>query len=347
MKKVFFAVPILVVVAFLVAVYVGSQPKQASSAPSNVIFSVKTDRPPILDGQPEASWDKASPVTLTVSDGANAGNHEVTLRSIYTGDSVYFLAQWTDPTESLRRMPWQEQADGSWKKLTTSTTHQENKFYEDKFAMIWNINNSIAGFNQEGCMITCHAGEKPANSGFGSKYTANAGEIGDIWHWKSVRTNPVGQVDDQYVDSMRFDKKKAPGAGRHSDPKTGGGYNNNETKDKKLPAFGLEGNEPAPPYWILDSEKVAFAGGSYKGGDEVPGIVVSPLKGDRGDISGKGTYKDGKWVLEWGRKLNTGSKYDVQFNDLTKGYFFGVAVFDNAQVDHSWSEDAYELRFSK
>jgi hypothetical protein len=30
-------------------------------------------------------------------------------------------------------MPWQKQADGTWKQLATSTTHQENTYYEDKF----------------------------------------------------------------------------------------------------------------------------------------------------------------------------------------------------------------------
>ncbi len=38
------------------------------------------------------------------------------------------------------------------------------------------------------------------------------------WHWKSVRTGSVGQVDDQYVDGTRYDKDKAPEAGHKSDP---------------------------------------------------------------------------------------------------------------------------------
>ena len=78
---------------------------------------------------------------------------------------------------SLRRTPWQKQPDNSWKKLSTSTTHQENTNYEDKLAFIWNINDSIAGFDKQGCMIACHVGEQPANSGFGSKYTAKVSLI--------------------------------------------------------------------------------------------------------------------------------------------------------------------------
>jgi hypothetical protein len=319
----------------------------APSLPPNAVLSVKVDSAPVLDGQPEALWNKATAITIQVSGGANYGSTQVTLKSIYTSDNVYFLAEWADPTESLYRMPWEKQSDGSWNKLTTSDTHQENTNYEDKFAFIWNINDSISGFNEQGCMVTCHAGETPANSGFGSKYTANPGEIGDIWHWKGVRTNPVGQSDDQYLDSSRYDPEKAPGAGRHSDPKDGGGYKNNQTEDGTLPAFGLIDNKPAPPYWILDSEKVTFDDAAYQSGDVVPGIVISPITGDRGDISAKGIYKDGKWIVEFGRRLNTGSEYDVQYANLSKSYFFSVATFDNAQVNHAWSNGVYELRFAR
>ena len=107
----------------------------------------------------------------------------------------------------------------------------ENLYYEDKLALIWNVANSIRNFNQLGCMTSCHAGEpgKP----YGNKYTMSAGELGDIWHMKSVRTGPVGQVDDQYLDNTRFDKEIAPGAGRKSDPKTGGGYTNIELVNGK------------------------------------------------------------------------------------------------------------------
>jgi len=353
MKRKVFVMAVLVAVVLVVSACATQTPAPAPapvpapSLPPNVVLSVKTDNAPVLDGKPDAIWDSANSITIPVSGGANSGSTEVTLKSLYTGDSVYFLAQWADPTESLYRMPWQKQADGSWVHLTTSTTHQENTNYEDKLAFIWNINDSITGFNEQGCMVTCHAGEKPANSGFGSKYTATSGEIGDIWHWKAVRTNPVGQADDQYVDSMRYDKEKASGAGRHSDPKDSGGYKSNETEDKTLPAFGLIDNKPAPVYWILDNEKVDFSDANYKAGDEVPGIVISPITGDRGNISAKGIYKDGTWTVELGRKLNTDSQYDVQYTDLTKNYFFGIAVFDNAQVDHSWGNGAYELRFDR
>ena len=57
---------------------------------------------------------------------------------------------------------------------------------------------------------------------FGNKYTPSANERLDMWHWKGVRTGSVGQVDDQFVDNTKYDKEKAPEAGRKSDPNTGG-----------------------------------------------------------------------------------------------------------------------------
>jgi len=295
------------------------------------LTSVRVSEAPKLDGQVDSVWASVEELAVPVAGGANTSSATVKLKSVHIADSIYFLVQWADPTQSLRRSPWQKQADGTWKKLSGGPSGDATDFYEDKFAFLWNINDSIAGFNEVGCMATCHLGEgKP----FGNKYTNKEGEKGDIWHWKSVRTGPVEQVDDQYLDSTRYDKDKSPEAGRKSDPKTGGGYANNDNNDRTGPAF----TSPTQPgaYWILDSEKQPF-NDTYNAGDEIAGIIVAPFVGDRGDISGKGVYANGMWTLELGRKWDTGSDFDVQFTDTKKPYYFGVAVFDNAQVRHSFS----------
>ena len=41
----------------------------------------------------------------------------------------------------------------------------------------------------------------------------------------------------------------------------------------------------------------------------------------------------------------TGSKFDVNFNDLTKAYGFGIAFFDNAQVRHAYIQEPLLLKF--
>jgi hypothetical protein len=314
---------------------------------ANVLTAKKVVKPPVLDGKIDAVWKEAKAVKIPVTGGANLpnGSTEVTLKAVYTDTDVFFLAQWRDKTQSYQRAPWKKQADGSWVKLKDPNDKggDSNQYYEDKFAMIWNIN--VAGFEAAGCMVACHAGEP--GKAYGNKYANNPDELADIWHWKSVRTGPVGQVDDQYLDSTRYDKDKSPEAGRKSDPRTGGGYADNFSDDKKLPKFGAKGNKPAPPYWILDQEKEPFDDGKYKPGNEVAGILVAPFAGDRGDISAKAVWSKGIWTLELSRKLTTGGKFDVQFNDLSKQYAFGAAVFDNAQVRHAFATVPYKLSFAK
>jgi hypothetical protein len=46
------------------------------------------------------------------------------------------------------------------------------------------------------------------------------------------------------------------------------------------------------------------------------------------------------------RKLVTGSKFDVQFDNLKATYPFGIAAFDNAQVRHAYQVGALKLKFA-
>ena len=317
---------------------------QPEAQQKNILISKKVAAAPPMEPMMGDAWKDGAPLAFKVVGGKNlpGGTTDVTMRSVYTEDMVYFLVEYKDPTDSVRREPWQKQADGSWKQLKDPNDKggDNNLYYEDKLAILWAINSPA--FEQKGCLSACHTGEgKP----YGNKYTGNPGELLDIWHWKGVRTGPVGQVDDQYADNTKYDKDKAPEAGRKSDPNTGGGYKNNVSDDKKGPKFALAGNKPAPPYWIVDAEKEPFDDSKYKAGDEVPGIIVAPFTGDRGDIAAKHIWKDGVRTIVMARKLVTNSEFDVQFNDMKKDYAFGVAVFDNAQVRHAYTAGVLKLKF--
>jgi len=331
-------IPALLLVAGMVLGLLVGQPEAQQK---NVLVAKKVAAGPTLDGTMKDAWKDAQPLTVKALGGKNlpGGSTEVTIRSVYTDDMVYFLVQYKDPTDSIQREPWQKQADGSWKQLKDPNDKggDNNQYYEDKLAMIWNI--SSPAFEQKGCLSACHTGEgKP----FGNKYTASAGERLDMWHWKGVRTGSIGQVDDQYVDGTKYDKEKAPEAGRKSDPNTGGGYKANVSEDKKGPKFALPGNKPAPPYWIVDAEKEPFDDSKYKAGDEVPSIIVAPFTGDRGGIAAKAVWKDGVRTTEIARKRVTNSEFDVQFEGK-KEYAFGIAVFDNAQVRHAYTPGVLKM----
>jgi hypothetical protein len=100
-------------------------------------------------------------------------------------------------------------------------------------------------------------------------------------------------------------------------------------------------------YYIVEEDKVAFDDGKFVAGDEVASIVVSKFTGDRGDIATAISWKDGVWTAVIERKLTTGGKTDVQFNNLDDSYGFGLALFDNAQVRHAFHMGSLQLKFAK
>ena len=326
--------------------------KDEAAAP-NMLVAAKVAAPPTLDGNPnDPAWASAKALTVKLADGANfaggKGETTATLKAVYSGDMVYFLIQYNDPTESMRRGPFQKQADGSWKKLKDPADKggDDNVYYEDKWAMIWNIGNSIAAFDKKGCMAACHEGESPKP--YGNKYTSKEGEMGDMWHMKGMRTAPLGKVDDQYLDHTRFDEKASPNAGRKSDP--GGpeyaAFNLVNGKPEFMNKDGKAANAGGT-FYIIEGNQVAFDDSRFKAGDEVASYKIFPLKGDRADINVANRWSNGMWTSEVSRKLTTGSKLDVQFSDLNAKYGFGFAAFDNAQVRHAYHFDPLYLSFGK
>jgi hypothetical protein len=317
-----------------------------------VLSAVKATQAPSLSAlAADPAWAKAPELKVKLNGGKNLadGSTVASLKAVYTSDTVYFLLNYADPTQSVRRSPYIKQADGSWTKLKDPDDKggDNNKYYEDKFAFIWNINDSIKGFKKQGCFALCHENEAPKP--YGNKYTESEGEIGDVWHMKSIRGGYIGQTDDQYVDHTRFDKDKSPEAGRKSDPKAGGGYADVKLVNGK-PEFMSKDAKPANKggtYYVRAEDKVAFDDSKFVAGDEVASIVVEKFTGDRGDIATTLGYKDGAYTAVLSRKLLTGGKTDVQFTDLGADYQFGVAVFDNAQVRHAVHKNPITLKFVK
>ncbi len=315
------------------------------------LTAVAAETAPTLDGvADDAAWAVAPAVEIQFRKGANFGGSGKTtgsMRASRVGDQLYLLLEYQDPTHSQRRSPYVKQADGSWQKLADPDDKggDNNRFYEDKAALIWPIGNSIADFTEDGCFTACHDDEPPKP--YGNKYTETEGELGDIWHVKTVRTGPVGQVDDQWLDHTRFAADTAKGAGRHSDAKTAGGYTDIALVDGKPEFMASDGKaaNKGGTYWLMANDKVAFDDSRFEPGDEVASIMVAPFEGDRGDIAAGMAWKDGVWTMEMRRKLVTGSDTDVQFDDLSASYPVGVSVFDNAQVRHAFVRKPLTLVF--
>ena len=331
----------------------------AAQAPAvEGLVSVKAAAPVAVDGTIEAAWEQAPALKLTLDKAPYKPDSypgitqtEITLRSVYDAENIYFVLQYKDPTKSLQRFPWVKQEDGTWKQLKKlDSTGHDNTYYEDKFAILWDINTK--GFAKLGCAVVCHmsVGGKTngvADTSPGRKYTNRPGDTVDMWHWKGVRSDPAGQIDDQFINDN--DPKGDPKEwGRQGDAKTGGGNSDNINAAKTAPAFMNPDPKDANRYWIQDDKKVPFVD-TFKAGDEVAGMIVKPFAGSRGDVICASKWADGAWTIEFKRKLvTTGEKaaeQDVQFSDLGKAYAFGVAIFDNTQINHLYHGGAPKLTF--
>lgn len=336
----------------------GCQSVNNKAASDSLVAVYTSAAPDLAAGAADPVWAKAKPLSAELTGGVNfgaapgkKGETVVTLKAAYTADMLYMLIQYKDPTNSVRRGPFQKQADGSWKKLKDPADKggDDNMYYEDKWAVLWPTNAATAKqFDKEGCAMSCHEGEtKP----YGNKYTNLPGQLLDMWHMKGQRTGPLGFVDDQYTDDTRYDAKTAPNAGRKGDPGPTGGEYSNVPLVNGVPQFmgrDAKATNAGGTHYIKRGDEVAFDNSKFKAGDEVASIIINPLTGtDRGDVRVANTYANGMHTSVISRKLVTGSKFDVQFSDLAARYGFGFAAFDNAQVRHVTSDDPMYLVFGK
>jgi len=331
-------------------------------AAENNLSSFKTASTVVIDGIAEPLWDSAQPLQVKVAKQPYLADNyqgiqetDVTIKSLYDNQYVYFLVQYADPTKSIQRFPWQKQKDGQWKQLKDKDqVGHSNIYYEDKFAFLWEIN--APGFAKKGCDIACHlpnddgkiAGIDQKGMTAGRKYTRRAGETIDMWHWKSVRMNPVGVIDDQFIDDVK-DPQVNANWGRHGDAKKSGGYVDNINQDKSAPAFMNRSQDGLNDFTITPSQKTAFVD-SFKTGDLIPAIVSEPFTGSRGDIWARGVWNNGIWTIEIKRPLITTGELaelqDVQFSDLKKTYYFGISVFDNSQINHLYHDGSLSFTFN-
>jgi hypothetical protein len=322
-------------------------------APNTLVAGKAVAAPDLNAGASDPVWAQARPLSVALTGGTNFANGKgettATLKAAYYGDTLYMLVQYNDPTNSARRGPYQKQADGSWKKLVDPQNKggDDNVYYEDKWAFLWPVNNSVKGFDTKGCAIACHIGEgKP----YGNKYTRNVGEVLDMWHMKGQRSAPFGLVDDQFTDHTRYDAKTAPNAGRKGDPGNPDGDYTNIALVNGKPAFMHREGKAANAggtYYIKAGDEVPFDDSRFKPGDEVASYIAHRLQGDRGDIRVSAKWNNGVHTSVVARKLVTGSKFDVQFDNLAGRYLFGFAAFDNAQVQHATGDEALALVFGK
>ncbi len=128
------------------------------------ILAKKADDPPVIDGVgDDSAWKGAGGVTTH----DKVANLYVTLKAVYTDDSVFFLVVFPDPDESRIHKAWKWDA--------ASESYKIGPEREDSFVLKWNMGS-------ERTDLSLHADDL---------YTA------DIWFWKACRTDPMGFADDK------------------------------------------------------------------------------------------------------------------------------------------------------
>ncbi len=357
------------------------------------LLSVKATIAPTIDGTVDAMWENSPILEFSTAVPEVTGDvfrgytgniiPSVKMRSAYDDANIYLLAQWVDPTQSFARQPWYfDPTTKKWAQEAGAPTFSATgsitrpAFYEDKIAMLWNINNSVKDWNSATCYKTCHTG-LPAADGSSRHFTNFGTEKIDMWHWKSVRggVNAGYQIHDQYQDNTYPNGRKGDEGG--TDVYTNNTQKlNNGVAEVSVPKYvKLAANNS---YWILDSEITSGAAklvtavdaegvltlsdastidprvgtdyqrvGTGLGSKAVAGVTLKDVGygGNQGNISCKTSFASGTWTMEIQRKLVTGDALDVDFSSLADQYF-GFAVFENAQIAHSIKTNLV-LKFKK
>ena len=334
----------------------------------------------------EGIWAQVEPAffNATVPDipaFTGYGNREYAgqVKAVYDDQNIYMLFQYNDGTYSTNREPWYfDTASGKWTYESRYPQFNEDGlivrkgFYEDKLSVMWEA-TPVEGFFEVGCGVACHVGLSPFQSEGGKsalKYTNSFGEVMDMWHFKYTRFGGgwARSMDDQYTDWGSTNKN----GGRHGDPGTSH-YSSNKTtiNGMSVPKYVIPAAS-AQYSWItsdqIDSGEAQAVVDLQSDGSLVlangtvidvsnpdyqrdgilnpPSIYSRTPDGDRADIEATAQYGGGIWTVEIRRALVTGSPKDVQFDDMTDTYAFGIGIFDNAGIAHATSSVRY-LKFAQ
>lgn len=206
------------------------------------LTSLLVTTPPTMDGVIDASWDACDKLSSTAAIPDTAmfsplyklffgEKNNFTIRSMHDATNIYFLIELADLTKSVDQKSWYFDATSKlWKQPASNviaTTSGSDKFGEDKFGMIFPVNEN-ANWNKKTCFATCHANpavKSDPNNLIHDHFTDSATFAADLWHWRSVQSQPSGQLQDGYVTvkQPQTDLVRYPGgfsSGRLSDATT-------------------------------------------------------------------------------------------------------------------------------
>ncbi len=154
------------------------------------LASTRVVKAPKLDGNGDDEvWRSAIPLQMRCRRvmGKKRGSLPVTIRTVHTDTSIYFLVTWEDHTQSVTHKTWVLDAD--------KKAYEQGNDREDMFSLAFE-----------------HTGT------FDADMLAGIESVWDVWHWKAFRTNPQGYATDK---THRYTLQKPTGKARSFTARTG------------------------------------------------------------------------------------------------------------------------------
>jgi hypothetical protein len=240
----------------------------------------KLSAAPTLDGS-DADWASipATRVSLTsLRSDSKVEAIQVEVKAGYNDSEIFFYFEWVDTDQNMQHKPY------VWDEARGKYSRGPQR--EDRLALQFQI-----------------SGE------FSPDWRNVQESTTDMWHWKSVRSNPIGLVHDKLVQI---------------------------SSSRLLRSSEIEGHNG--PVYVLrtsDAGDKIYTTKRYSKKDQpvMPKYILNPdATGSATDIRAKGIWSGDHWHLELRRKLNTGHDDDVVFlpGQTVKG---AIAVFDGSEND--------------
>ncbi|MDP2068519.1 MAG: ethylbenzene dehydrogenase-related protein [Lutibacter sp.] len=378
---------------------IGVDPGVGSSTEQLLVKKFTTA--PTFDGEIDEIWSTARPL-LSAATVTPAGDRTVPLNRSslgnlslepkdlfdpYTGESykyslrgghdgtyLYLLLEYEDEADSRDRESFYfDPATKTWNRENKYANHKNDKFYEDKFGMMFpiKVNGQYpAGFAAGTCTVTCHGSLTGTAAGTKSTrhYMKNAGELADLWHWKRNRNVLSQSVDDGYVRDSEGKDGLSTANGRKADAGLSM-YNDSPVftdpvTKKEGPKWVKKGVENY--FWITDAELASGAAQTVTGVSDTgvltlsngstidpntdlvayskgfgkkrfPTITVNAGGADgRSETQVRAKHTGSGWQIEIKRKLNTGDPTDAVFV-VGEEIAFGLSIFNNSAIAHGMS----------
>jgi hypothetical protein len=270
--------------AFFLQIPVGAQ-LSANLFASNVQGPINLSQPGA-----EAFWSQITGATipLTSSNSYGGSTKSVLVKMANNGTDFLVYATWADPTESRLNRPMIE--DENYGGLFYAN---QTYSYEDRIVFWWSLDSTPG---PPPCMTDAAPGHGEGQSLAGT---------GNMWHWKSARTDDLGTQWGKLV------------------------YGSGPNKGLLM----------LYAHSYADNEFINTTGHFQLGYDQYPdsftiGVDPNHAVYDTYEVSAHGTYDSSSHMWRWvaARKLTTRPSLFVQQFSPGKTYSFAVAVFDGGPI---------------